>query len=465
MDRKDIVSLTRREQQRAHVLNRVLAGQCCVEEAAQLLGLSVRHVWRLKGAYQRDGTAALSHGNRGKPSPTKSDADLRQRIVSLAQGAYAGCNDSHLVELLAQREEIIIKREALRRILRAAGIEPRRQRRAPRHRRRRDRMPQSGMLLQIDASHHAWLEARGPRLALVGAIDDATGEVVAAFFREQEDAQGYFLLLRHILLSKGVPDAVYRDRHGIFERSPKMPWTLEEELAGRPEPTQFGRALQELGIESIAAWSPQAKGRIERLWGTLQDRLVAELRLEGISTLEGANTFLPGFLARFNARFAVRADDPGQAYRLLDPALDLERVISFQYGRVVDNDNTVQFGGQVWPIPPGPGGRSYAKAHVIVHELIDGRVGVWYKDQWLVRTAAPSAPPILRARHQKRLRASAIAAQPAQLPLTTSLEARPPKPPSQHPWRHPGKGVQRILAMNADLTTNKQASLTESSSS
>ncbi len=459
--------MTRREQQRAHVLNRVLAGQCSVEDAAQLLGLSVRHVWRLKSAYQRDGTGGLSHGNRGKASPSKSDDEFRQRVITLAQGTYAGCNDSHLVELLALREGIIIKREALRRILRAAGIGARRQRRAPRHRRRRDRMPQSGMLLQIDASPHAWLEARGPLSALVGAIDDATGEVVAALFREQEDAHGYFLLLRHVLLNRGVPDAVYRDRHGIFERQAKTPWTLDEELAGRLEPTQFGRALQALGIESIPARSPQAKGRIERLWGTLQDRLVVELRLDGISTLEAANTFLPGFLTRFNARFAVRADDPGQAYRPLDSALDLERVLSFQYVRVVANDNTVQFGGHVWQIPPGPGGRSYANAHVIVHELVDGRVGVWYNDHWLLRTAVPSAAATLRARSEKRVRTSKsdVAAQSVQLPLATALEqTRKVQPPSQHPWRRPGKGVERIKAA-ANLSTNKQASLTESSSS
>lgn len=326
-------------------------------------------------------------------------------------------------------------------------------------------MSQSGMLLQIDASRHPWLEARGQQLALVGAIDDATGEVVAALFRTQEDAQGYFLLLRHILLSKGVPDAVYRDRHGIFERQANTPWTLDEELAGRPEPTQFGRALQELGIESIPARSPQAKGRIERLWGTLQDRLVVELRLDGISTLEAANTFLPGFLTRFNARFAVRADDPGQAYRPVDSALDLERLLSFQYPRVVANDNTVQFGGQVWQIPPGPDGRSHAKAHIIVHELIDGRVGVWYKDQWLLRTAAPSVPPILRARPKKRAMTSAKVDQPVQLPLTPRREAGPVQPPSQHPWRRPGKGIQRTKAAETDLGTNKQAPLTESSSS
>jgi transposase len=444
MERKEKVTLTQREQQRAHVLARLSAGQCSIDQAAQLLGLSVRHVWRLKSAYQRDGAAALAHGNRGKPSPTRSSDDDRQRIIALVEeGRYAHCNDSHLVELLAKREEIVIKREALRRILRAAGIASRRKRRAPRHRRRRDRMPQAGMLLQIDASPHLWLEDRGPTCALLGAIDDATGEVVAAVFRAAEDAQGYFLLLRQILQSKGIPDAIYRDRHSIFEREAKTPWSLEEELAGHPAPTQFGRALEEMGIASIPARSPQAKGRIERLWGTLQDRLVVELRLDEIASLEAANAYLPGFLTDFNARFAVGADDPGESYRPLDPAVDLERVLSFQYGRGVGNDNTVQFGGQIFKIPPGPGGRSYAKATVVVHELLDGSVGVWYNDRWLLRTPVPSVPPTLRARSKKRTPPSAAGKRAVHLPLMTVLDrARAAQPPRQHPWRRPRKGVQ-----------------------
>jgi len=234
----------------------------------------------------------------------------------------------------------------------------------------------------------------------------------------------------------GTPGAVYRDRHGIFQRDPQDRWTREEELAGRQEPTQVGRAFEELGITSIPAGSPQAKGRIERLWGTFQDRLVAELHLSGITTLEAANAFLPAFLARHNARFTVRAAVPGPAYQPVDPGLDLDRVLSFRYARVVAHDNTVRLNGQVLQIPPGPGGRSYAKAHVWVHELLDGSVGVWYNDQWLLRTPPPSQTPDLRARKRNRpSTTSEVVAVPRLIPDTPKPSTGPRKPAADHPWR------------------------------
>ena len=434
------MTVTQREQRRTQVLNEVEAGRWSVAEAAQVLGLSERQVWRLRASYRAQGAVALVHGNQGRASPWRISEAVRQRVVELLRGQYADCNDHHLVELLALREGIVLSRKSIERIRHDAGLSPVHRRRAPRHRRRRDRMPQAGMLLQIDGSPHHWLGPEQPRCTLLGAIDDATSEVVAAVFRQEEDAHGYFLLLRQIVRSHGIPLDLYRDRHGIFQRDPKVPWSLEEQLAGRPEPTQFGRALEELGILSIAARSPQAKGRIERLWNTLQDRLVAELRLAGITTLEAANAFLPAFLARHNARFAVRADDPGLAYRPLDPALDLDRVLSFRYPRVAANDNTVQLGGRVLQIPPGPMRRSYAHAHVWVHEFLDGSLGVWYQDHWLLRTtASPTAVP-LRARNGPRRHATTPTTPlPLPLPPTVRAPRRPAKPAPDHPWRRPLK--------------------------
>ena len=170
------------------------------------------------------------------------------------------------------------------------------------------------MLLQIDGSRHDWLEGRGPWLSLIGAIDDATGKVFHALFREQEDAQGYFLLLRHIVSSYGIPMVLYHDRHGIFERSKREPESLEEQLEGRRRPTQFGRLMEELGIVSIPSLSPQARGRIERLWSTFQDRLVSELRLAGARNLEEANRVLWDFLPRYNQKFTVPAAQSDSAF-------------------------------------------------------------------------------------------------------------------------------------------------------
>ncbi|GAG98031.1 unnamed protein product, partial [marine sediment metagenome] len=198
------------------------------------------------------------------------------------------------------------------------------------------------MLLQIDGSRHDWLEGRGAYLTLIGAIDDATGKVPYALFREQEDAQGYFLMLHQIVDSCGIPMALYHDRHGIFEHSKREPETLEEELEGRKKPTQFGRLMEELGIASIPSYSPQARGRIERLWGTFQDRLVSELRLAHARSLKEANQVLWDFLPRYNKRFVVSAVQLGSAFRQPEEGFNPDGVFCFKYHRVVGTDNVVR---------------------------------------------------------------------------------------------------------------------------
>ena len=257
-------------------------------------------------------------------------------------------------------------------------------------------------MLQVDGSRHDWLERRGPYLTLVGAIDDATGSVPYALFREQEDAQGYFLLLRDVIRSEGVPLALYSDRHGIFQHSPREPESLEEQLTGERHPTQFGRALRELGVQPIFALSPQAKGRIERLWGTFQDRLVSELRLAGASTLEEANGVLWDFLPRFNARFAVPATQPGSAYRKPPEGLDIDGVLCFKYQRTVAGDNTVRFNGRALQLLPGLDRLSYAHARVEVQERLDGSLVVCYQGKVIATTEAPPHAVTLRARKGPR---------------------------------------------------------------
>jgi len=190
------------EQRRAWVLNRLARGDVTMAEAAGLLGLSERQVWRLRAAFERAGPAGLVHGNRGRASPRRIEPAIVERVIELAQGRYAGCNDCHLAELLADGEGIVLGRVTIRRILRSAGVASPRRRRPPRHRSRRERMPQEGLLVQLDGSRHDWLAGRGPWLTLVGAIDDATGTVPAATFRAQEDAAGYLELLRTIVRAK-----------------------------------------------------------------------------------------------------------------------------------------------------------------------------------------------------------------------------------------------------------------------
>ncbi len=398
----ETISLNKKEQKRVLVLNQVIAGQTTAEAAAELLGLSERQVWRILAAYRKEGAAALVHGNRGRKPVNALEAGLRDRVLELAKTKYAGFNHQHLTEKLKEVEEIAIGRASVRRILVEGGMVSPRRRRPPKHRSRRERYPKEGMLLQVDGSRHDWLEGRGPYLSLLGAIDDATGQVVSALFREQEDAQGYFLLLQQIVLTKGCPLALYRDRHGIFEPLSKGPLSLEEQLAGRREPTQFGRLLEELEITSIVARSPQAKGRIERLWGTFQDRLVAELRLARVDSPAQANRFLPGFLAEFNRRFAVPAAESGSAYRPLPADFEPATVFCFKYQRVVAADNTVKLGEHRLQLLPGRERESYARAHVEVQERLDGSLAVYYQGRQVGSKPAPAEAPVLRARHGRR---------------------------------------------------------------
>ena len=433
MDRKDPVTLSQREQKRLRVIMEVESGRWSVEQASEVLGLSVRQVWRLKAGYRHEGAAAFMHGNRGRPSPGKLGEDVRAQVVALMTGPYAGCNDHHLTELLALREGILLSRKSMERIRREAGLKPARQRRPAKHRRRRDRMSQEGIMLQVDGSPHHWFGPDQPACTLLLAIDDATGKVVAGVFREREDAQGYFLLLKQVLKAKGIPLELYHDRHAIFQDNSPRPWSIEEELLGRREPTQFSRALEELGITGIAAHSPQAKGRVERLNGTLQDRLVQELRLAGVADIRAGNRFLPAYLKRFNARFAVQAEEPGLAYRPVDPSLDLDRILSFRYQRVVAMDNTVRLDGRLIQVPPGPKRRSYAGARVWVHEFVDGSLGVWYQDRWLARTTARGDVTVRARRRRPSLPERPPA--PTPLPLVETTPRTPWKPPPDHPWR------------------------------
>jgi len=287
-----LVTLNGKEQKRLMVLNKVSRQEITVKEAAIVLSLSVRQTWRLLAAYRKEGAAALAHGNRGRKPAHALPEGLQEQVFKLACSTYAGCNTQHFTELLEERENIRLSRSTVRRILLESGISGPRKRRPPKHRRRRERYSQEGMLVQIDGSRHDWLEGRGPWMSLIGAIDDATGKVLYALFREQEDAIGYCQLLHQVVTTHGVPLALYHDGHAVFERSEYEPESLEEQLEGTKRITQFGRLMTELNITSIRSRSPQARGRIERLWGTFQDRLVSELRLAGAKTISQANQVL-----------------------------------------------------------------------------------------------------------------------------------------------------------------------------
>lgn len=438
---KDKVTLDAEEQKRLKILNETEGGKVTKVDAAALLGVSVRHVKRLLAAYRGIGVEALAHGNRGRKPGNALDGDLRQRVIELSRSTYLGFNTQHLTEVLEEREGIVVSRSSVRRILLAEGSYRPRKRRAPRHRSRRERYPQEGMLLQIDASQHDWLEGRGPRLSLVAAIDDATGRVVYGLFREQEDAQGYFLLLRQIVENEGIPLALYHDRHSIFEHSRKNPESLAEQLEGGRTTTQFGRLLDELAIRSISSNSPQARGRIERLWGTMQSRLVSELRLAGACTCEAANQVLWSYLPHYSQTFGVCAAVPGSVYRKPPDNFRSDEFFCFKYFRTAGADNVVRLGEHRLQLLPSNGRMSYARTRVEVHERLDGSLAVFYHGQWLAHKPAPPETPTLRARHKGHAPLHQAAFNipgptiASETPTTTLEQSVARKPSPDHPWR------------------------------
>jgi hypothetical protein len=249
----------------------------------------------------------------------------------------------------------------------------------------------------------------------------------------------YTLLLRHIVESQGIPEALYHDGHGIFQRSRKEPETLEEQLAGRRKPTQFGRMMEELVIISITSLSPQAKGRIERLWGTFQDRLKSELRIAGAKTSKEANQVLWDFLPRFNKRFAVPARETGSAYRQIPEDFKPDEIFCFKYQRTVGKDNVVRFGEHRLQIVPSNGRSSYVKAKVEVQERMDGSLAVYYKGQCLLTKPAPSEASVLRARNIPRFIPGSGEPLEAAPPIANRIlkprATLPYKPAPNHPWR------------------------------
>lgn len=412
--KRETITLDARAQWRLYVLNHILAGEISAAEAATLLGRSIRSVRRLLARYRAaDGVARLIHGNAGRVPVNRLEPATRDRVVELALTTYAGVNRAHLADLLAEREGIVVSARTVRRVLGEAGLPAVRTRRSRGHRTRRERMSQAGLLLQVDGSRHDWLEGRGPWLTLVGGIDDATGIVTGGVFREQEDAAGYLEVLTQTAARHGLPVGLYSDRHGIFWKGRQTVPTLAEQLAGRRSTTQVGRALEAAGIAWIAARSPQAKGRVERLWGTLQDRLTSELRLAGACSIDDANRVLAAYLARHNERFAVPARNSDPAWRPLDRPV--ETLFCFRHARRLAGDGTVTLEGRSLMVVGHRPGPTSARS-VIIQQRLDGSLWVELADRLLPLSAAPERPLVLRT-------------MPSRPPRSTA------QPPRDHPWR------------------------------
>lgn len=408
--RKDLITLTKREHDRLEILRRVMKGELRQKTAAALLGLTDRQVRNLMRRIKEKGAVGLAHGNRGKPSPKRLPIDLVAKIVEIVKQRYRDFRPKFAAEKLWKKEKIRVSDEKLRQIMIEAGLWRVHRRKTAVHV-WRERKAYFGEMVQMDGSHHAWLETRGPKLVLMGMVDDAKNIFYGRFYA-YEGVYPAMNVLEGYIRRYGLPRSLYVDKHSTYKtvRHPSE----DEMLRGEEAATQFERAAQELGIKVIHAHSPQAKGRIERMFKTLQDRLVKEMRLAGVSSLDEANRFLEGYLPRFNAQFAREALQPGDLHRLLPKNLNLEEIFCLKKGRTINNGYFFRWRGKRYKIK-NPTYRMKRQPMIVI-EHFDGRMIIRWEGRDLdyeeIREKERPKPKI-------------------------AIRPKPPKylPPPGHPWR------------------------------
>lgn len=413
-----LYSMTDLELRRLEALERFRAGGLTQAEVAAQLRISVRQVKRLWRRYRQAGPLGLRSGHRGRPSNRRLDPDLLAKAIELVARHYPDFGPTFAAEKLAERHELHVGRETLRKAMIEAGLHWTQPRRRPRVHQPRERRPCFGELVQGDGSPHAWFETRAPRCTLLLFVDDATGKIVAARFEPTETTRGYFALCRQHLERYGKPIAYYVDKSVIFHGNA---------CASKAEPSQFARAMKELSIELICANSPQAKGRVERLNGTLQQRLTKELRLREISSIEAANAYLPEFVEGYNARFGVEARSLADAHRPLTGRDDLNGVLCHVETRIISRNLTVIYQQQLLRIIAPERQRRLRFQKVLVREMRHGLV-IEHHGERLAFEQGPRLPkpPIVEAK--------ALEAHLDQ--QRTRLDPRKQRmPDANHPWR------------------------------
>ena len=370
-----VVLMSKRELNRIDILARLESGRLTPGAAAVLLQVSERQVYRLRRRFRDGGPAGIADRRRGRPSNNRLPDGLRDHAVTLVREHYADFGPTLAAEKLADRHDLRVSRETLRSWMIQAGVwRPRAERKRfhqPRHRREH-----VGELIQIDGCAHRWFEDRGPPCTLLVFVDDATSRLMALGFVPSESTFAYFEVLRRYLEAHGKPVAFYSDKHSIFRVNSK-------EAQGGDGMTQFGRALDELTIEIICANAPQSKGRVERCFGTLQDRLVKELRLAGIDTPEAGNAFLSGFLEAHNARFAKTPFSERNAHRPLTERDNLDEVFAWREERTVTQSLTLQYDQTLFLLEPNAVTRPLARQRVMVCDYPDGRLAIKHKGREL----------------------------------------------------------------------------------
>jgi transposase len=405
---EDMIMARQGELRRLHVIEKVLEGIVKQVEAAEILSLSGRQIRRIVKRIRSEGGRGIIHRLRGRPSNRRISHKIKERVTRLYRRQYKDFGPTLASEKLRERDGIEINDETLRRWLIEVG-DWKKIRRRKRHRQWRERKHHEGEMVQMDGSHHDWFEGRGPRCVLMGYIDDATGRVFGRFYDYEGTIPAMDSFKRYIR-KYGLPLSVYLDRYKTYKSTAKP--TIEDELNDEEPLSDFERALRELGVEVRHANSPQAKGRIERLFGTLQDRLVKEMRLRGIRTLEEANLFLEEYLPLYNRRFSVSPIERGDLHRPLGRGLDLDAILCKKTQRALRNDFTVAHNGKLYQV-----GEAIQSSKVMVQDRIDGSLRIYYKDRALSFREITERP----LRENK--------------PLVLAKKTRSYTPPTSHPWR------------------------------
>jgi len=370
--REELYHMTKKEMARLKVAERLIEKEMKIEEAARILNISTRQVIRIKKRVKKIGPEAVIHGNRKRKPKNATEDKVKDLVVELKKDKYEGTNFSHFAELIFEDEKICLSQPTVHRILTEAGIKSPRKKKKVRAHRYRKRMDCPGAMVQLDASPYEWF--KGCKLNLHGAIDDATGKVLGLYFTEQECLEGYFEVMRQVIYGYGIPVSTYNDRHTIFF-SPKAKLTIEDQLQDKTEPyTQFSAAMDELGVNMIPAGSPQAKGRIERLWGTLQDRLVNEFYLNGINDIEGANVFVRDYTQKFNDRFSIRPKGES-LFRKFDKRKKLDYILCSKISRKLDSGSAFSYKGNYYQLITG-GKPAPTIPRSAVKVMTSGRIGI-----------------------------------------------------------------------------------------
>lgn len=408
MTGEDMIMVRQGELRRLHVIQKVLEKVLKQRGAAEILSLSGRQIRRIVKRIRSEGSRGVIHKSRGRPSNRRISDLTKERVIKLYRAQYKDFGPTLASEKLLERDRIQISDETLRGWLIEAG-DWQRIRKKRKHRQWRERKPHYGEMVQMDGSHHEWFEGRGPECVLMGYIDDATGEVFGRFYG-YEGTMPAMESFKLYIRKHGLPLKVYLDKHSTYKSTAKP--SIEDELNDVEPLSEFERALKELGVEVSHAHSPQAKGRIERLFRTFQDRVIKEMRLRGIRTIEEGNTFLEGYLPLYNKRFSVRPREKEDFHRPLAKGLDLDAILCIKTQRALRHDFTVAHNRKLYQVED-----KIHASKVIVQDRINGSMRIYHKDRAL-RFKEITARPL----RQKK-------------PLVIQKRNKPYTPPTDHPWR------------------------------